>query len=144
VTYKRQTRPLVREGAPQRQDNKFQAQTSTKWARHQDILTDILTASRKVTLTLTIANMFSFNHVLYVAYLCYCIVTQAPYQVTLVNTKEHGVRRQGYNTCFKGCPISPMSCNEQAINLSVYIPLLSYLLFLSWFDCKYFCVVGRF
>jgi hypothetical protein len=42
--------PLVREGAPQRQDNKFQTQTlekeaisgqtSRKWARHQDMLTD--------------------------------------------------------------------------------------------------------
>jgi hypothetical protein len=41
---------VVREGVPQRQDNKFQTktleketisgQTSTKWARHQDILTD--------------------------------------------------------------------------------------------------------
>jgi hypothetical protein len=50
VTYKGQTRPLVREGAPQRQDKKFQnqnlekeaisGQTSTKWARNQDILTD--------------------------------------------------------------------------------------------------------
>jgi hypothetical protein len=48
VTYKGHTRPPVREGTPQRQDNKFQtqtlekkaisAQTSTKWARHQDIL----------------------------------------------------------------------------------------------------------
>jgi hypothetical protein len=45
-----QTRPLVREGAPQTKDKKFQTQTlekeaisgqtSTKWARHQDILTD--------------------------------------------------------------------------------------------------------
>jgi uncharacterized protein YgiM (DUF1202 family) len=44
VTYGGQTRPLVREGAPQRQDNKFQtqtlekeaisSQTSTKWARY--------------------------------------------------------------------------------------------------------------
>jgi hypothetical protein len=50
VTYKGQTRLLVREGAPQRQDNRFQTQTlekevisgqtSTKWTRHQDILTD--------------------------------------------------------------------------------------------------------
>jgi hypothetical protein len=48
--YKGHTRPLVREGTPQRQDNKFQTQTlgneaisgqtSTKWARYQDILTD--------------------------------------------------------------------------------------------------------
>jgi hypothetical protein len=30
VTYKGQTRPLVREGAPQRQDNKFQTQTLEK------------------------------------------------------------------------------------------------------------------
>jgi uncharacterized protein YgiM (DUF1202 family) len=53
VTYKSQTQPLVREGVPQRQDNKFQtqtlekeaisSQTSTKWAQHQDILTDWLT-----------------------------------------------------------------------------------------------------
>jgi hypothetical protein len=50
VTYKGQTRPLVREGPAQRQDNKFQTQTlekeaisgqtSIKWARHQDVLTD--------------------------------------------------------------------------------------------------------
>jgi hypothetical protein len=50
MTYKGQTRPLVGEGAPQRQDNKFQTQTlekeatsgqtSTKWTRHLDILTD--------------------------------------------------------------------------------------------------------
>jgi hypothetical protein len=50
VTYKGQTRPVVREGAPQRQDNKLQTQTlqkeaisgqtSANWARHQDILTD--------------------------------------------------------------------------------------------------------
>jgi hypothetical protein len=50
VTYKGQTRPLVREGASQRQDNKFQTHTlekevtsgqkSTKWACHQDMLTD--------------------------------------------------------------------------------------------------------
>jgi hypothetical protein len=43
VTYKGQTRPLVREGAPHRQDNKFQTQTlekEAKWAPHQDILTD--------------------------------------------------------------------------------------------------------
>jgi hypothetical protein len=59
LTYKGQTRPLVREGSPQRQDNKLQTQTlekealsgqtSTKWARHQDWLTDWLTVSRKVT-----------------------------------------------------------------------------------------------
>jgi hypothetical protein len=50
MTYKGQTRPLVRGDVPRRQDNKFQTQTlekeaisgqtSTKWARHQDILTD--------------------------------------------------------------------------------------------------------
>jgi hypothetical protein len=50
LTYKGQTRPLVREGVPQRQNNKFQTQTlekevisgqtSTKWARYQDVLTD--------------------------------------------------------------------------------------------------------
>jgi hypothetical protein len=49
VTYKGQTRPLVREGAPQKQNNEFQTrtlekeaisgQTSTNWSRHQDILT---------------------------------------------------------------------------------------------------------
>jgi hypothetical protein len=58
VTYKEQTRPLDREGAPQRQYNNFQTktlekeaipgQTSTKWDRHQDILT----VSHKVTVTL--------------------------------------------------------------------------------------------
>jgi hypothetical protein len=53
VTYKGQTRPLVREGAPQRQDNKFQSQTlgkgSNLWSnvhkvdstpRHTDRQTD--------------------------------------------------------------------------------------------------------
>jgi hypothetical protein len=50
MTYKGQTRPLVREGAPQRQDNKLQTHTlekkaisgekTIKCARHQDILTD--------------------------------------------------------------------------------------------------------
>jgi hypothetical protein len=59
VTYKGQTRPLVREGVTQRQNSKFQAQTlekeavsgqtSTKWALHQDILT----LSSKVILTLS-------------------------------------------------------------------------------------------
>jgi hypothetical protein len=55
--------PLVREGARQRQENKFQSQTlekeaisgqtSTNWTRHQDIQTDWLTVSRRVTLTLS-------------------------------------------------------------------------------------------
>jgi hypothetical protein len=50
-------------GAPQKQHKKFQietlekeaisGQTSTKWDRRQDILTDWLTVSHKVTLTLT-------------------------------------------------------------------------------------------
>jgi hypothetical protein len=60
VTYKGQTRPLVREGVPQRQDNKFQTQTlekeaisgqtSTKWARNQDVLTDWLPAVKSLWL----------------------------------------------------------------------------------------------
>jgi hypothetical protein len=59
VAYKGQTRPLVREGAPQRQDNKFQNQalkkeaisgkTSTKWARAK---TYWLIVCHKVNLTL--------------------------------------------------------------------------------------------
>jgi hypothetical protein len=53
-----QTRPLVREGAQKRQDSKFEKKKILwskvpDWARHQDILTDWLTASRNVTLTLT-------------------------------------------------------------------------------------------
>jgi hypothetical protein len=50
LTYKGQTRPLIREGASQRQDNKFQTETlekeaisgptSTTWARRQGVLTD--------------------------------------------------------------------------------------------------------
>jgi hypothetical protein len=54
LTYKGQTRPLVREGTPRRQDNTFQTQTlakeaisgqtSTTWARRQCILTDRLSA----------------------------------------------------------------------------------------------------
>jgi hypothetical protein len=55
VTYKGQTRPLVRESAPQRQDNKFQKQTLGKEAnlakRPQSGL-DTKTVSREVTLTL--------------------------------------------------------------------------------------------
>jgi hypothetical protein len=43
--YKRQTRPLVREGAPQKQDRKYQTVKNIwSWApdgaRHQDLLTD--------------------------------------------------------------------------------------------------------
>jgi hypothetical protein len=44
VTNKRQIRPLVREGAQQRQDSKIQTiniwSQVAKWARCQDILTD--------------------------------------------------------------------------------------------------------
>jgi hypothetical protein len=56
--------PLVREVAPQRQDNKFQTktlrketvsgQTSTKWARHHDILTDWLSAVKWLWLWLNV------------------------------------------------------------------------------------------
>jgi hypothetical protein len=45
VTDEKQTQPLLREGAPQRQDSKFQTKLisgrkSHKGARHQDWLTD--------------------------------------------------------------------------------------------------------
>jgi hypothetical protein len=45
VTDKRQTQPLVREGAPQRQNSNFQTENNIwsqvpEWTRHQDILTD--------------------------------------------------------------------------------------------------------
>jgi hypothetical protein len=41
VTGERQTRPLLREGAPQRQGSKFQTELiSGRRARHQDVLTD--------------------------------------------------------------------------------------------------------
>jgi hypothetical protein len=56
-------RPSVREGAPKKQDRKFQTITFRqevmpghkchKGVRYQDILTDWLTVSRKVTSTLT-------------------------------------------------------------------------------------------
>jgi hypothetical protein len=55
--YKRQIRPLVREGAPQKQD-RICRRVINMWswvpdgARHQDWLTDWLTVSRNVTLTL--------------------------------------------------------------------------------------------
>jgi hypothetical protein len=61
-----QTRPLVRESAPQKQDRKFQTATFRqevisggkchKGARYQDILPDWLTVSRKVTST----SMFGY------------------------------------------------------------------------------------
>jgi hypothetical protein len=61
-----QTRPLVREGAPQkdkivtlRGGKKIYGQKSQIWARHQDILTDWPTVSRNVTLTLT--NLLFFT-----------------------------------------------------------------------------------
>jgi hypothetical protein len=53
--YKRQTRILVREGAPQKQDRNCQTVINI-WAgtRHQDLLTDWPTVSRSVTLILTL------------------------------------------------------------------------------------------
>jgi hypothetical protein len=56
--YKRQTRPHVREGAPQKQDFIcLKVIYIWSWApdgaRHQDLLTDWLIVSRNVTLTLT-------------------------------------------------------------------------------------------
>jgi hypothetical protein len=53
---KRQTRPLVREGAHQKQDRNCQTviymwSWAPNGARHQDLLTDWLTVSRNVTLT---------------------------------------------------------------------------------------------
>jgi hypothetical protein len=59
VTDRKSTRPLVREGAPQRQDSNFQAESNIwsqvpEWTRHQDILTDWLAVRRNMTLTLTI------------------------------------------------------------------------------------------
>jgi hypothetical protein len=65
---KLQTRPLVRESAPQKQDRKSQTATfrqevisgrkSHKSARHHEILTDWLTVSRKVTSTFELPNNF--------------------------------------------------------------------------------------
>jgi hypothetical protein len=54
--YKRQTRPLVRENAPQKQDRNCQRviniwSQAPDGARHQDLLTNWLTISRNVTLT---------------------------------------------------------------------------------------------
>jgi hypothetical protein len=58
--YKLQIRPLVREGAPRRRAKQFSGKRKEKvkyghgpqrGARHQDILTDCPTVSRKVTLT---------------------------------------------------------------------------------------------
>jgi hypothetical protein len=55
-TDKWQTQPLVREGAPKRQDRNFGVKNLWSkipdWARHQDIMSR-LTVSRNVTLTLT-------------------------------------------------------------------------------------------
>jgi hypothetical protein len=47
VTDKRQTRPLVRKGARQRQHSNFQTESNiwsqvSGWNRHQDILTETL------------------------------------------------------------------------------------------------------
>jgi hypothetical protein len=58
LTVKWQTRPLVREGGPQRHDSNRQTVTDIwSWepegARNQDILTDWLTISRNVTLTVS-------------------------------------------------------------------------------------------
>jgi hypothetical protein len=57
--YKRQTRPLVREGAPRKQERNCHTEINIwSWApdgaRYQDLLTDWLTVSRNVTLTLTL------------------------------------------------------------------------------------------
>jgi hypothetical protein len=57
--YKRQTRPLIREGAPQKQDRNCQYWSwAPDGARHQDLLTDWLTVSRNVTLTLTMGYLW--------------------------------------------------------------------------------------
>jgi hypothetical protein len=48
-TGKRQTRPLVREGAPQRKDSKFQTELISGHESHSGIDTKTLTVSRKVT-----------------------------------------------------------------------------------------------
>jgi hypothetical protein len=58
-TYKRQTRPLVREGAPRKQERNCQTEINIwSWApdgsRYQDLLTGWMTVSRNVTLTLTL------------------------------------------------------------------------------------------
>jgi hypothetical protein len=88
LSYKGQTRPLVRGGAPQRQDNKFQiqtlekeaisGQTSTKWARRQDILIDWLSAVKWLWLSATL-NITEFRaSQLYIK----------PYVVTINITRE--------------------------------------------------------
>jgi hypothetical protein len=51
VTDKKQTRPLVREGAQHRQDSKFQTELISGGARHQDVLTGRPTDSREGTST---------------------------------------------------------------------------------------------
>jgi hypothetical protein len=53
MTDKWQTRPIVREGAPYRQDYNFQSKCISGHEPHTglDIKTDRLTVSRKVTLT---------------------------------------------------------------------------------------------
>jgi hypothetical protein len=59
-----QTRPLVREGAPKRQDSNFVKKNF--WSNvpdlDQDILTDWLTVSRNVTLTLTLSEGLWLRH----------------------------------------------------------------------------------
>jgi hypothetical protein len=65
IIYKRQTRPLVREGASQKQDRNCQTVINIgSWvsdgARHQDMLADWLTVSRNATLTL-IFEQFQFS-----------------------------------------------------------------------------------
>jgi hypothetical protein len=51
-TYKRQTRPLIREGAPQKQDRNCQTVINI-WSCSKPRFTDWLAVSRIVTLTLT-------------------------------------------------------------------------------------------
>jgi hypothetical protein len=86
---KLQTRPLVREGAPQKQDRKFHIATirqevisghkSHKGAWYQDILTGWLTVSHKLT-------SFSFSHRIRPPE---CLLTLNGWNIPFVNSSKY-------------------------------------------------------
>jgi hypothetical protein len=92
VTAKGQTRPLVREGAPQKQNKQFLTQTlekeaisdqtSTKWARRQDMLTD---CQQRVTLNLATGAWTTMRHPARnnFPYIVYCILASCYIPLTL-------------------------------------------------------------